>query len=185
MAAIRSWRQWRPLARLAGDRSGVSAVEFALILPILLALYLGGNELGHALTIDRKVTHVTSAVADLVTQAKTISNSEMTNILDAAESIMTPYLTTDLKIKVSFVTIDADSVATVVWSDARNDTAFAPGTEIQLPAGIKQPDTYLIVSEVHYNYVPIIGYVMTGNFDLSDTFYLRPRLSETIARTAT
>lgn len=185
MTAVRLSRLFRPFSRLASDRSAVSAVEFALILPILLALYLGGNELGHALTIDRKVTHVTSAVGDLVTQAKTISNSEMTNILDAAEAVMTPYATTELKIKVSLVKIDANGDATVEWSDARNDTAFTPGVAIQIPAGIKQANTYLIVSEVHYNYEPIIGYVMTGNFDLTDTFYLRPRLSETIARTAT
>ena len=61
---------WR---RLAGDQRAVSAVEFALILPIMLLLLFGGVELGDALTIDRKVTHVTSTISDLVAQSKTIT----------------------------------------------------------------------------------------------------------------
>ena len=32
------------LTRLAGDERGVSAVEFALLLPVMLTLYLGGVE---------------------------------------------------------------------------------------------------------------------------------------------
>ncbi len=60
--------------RFAGDRKGVSAVEFALILPLMLALYFGGIELGDALTIKRKVTRVTSSLSDLVTQSTTISD---------------------------------------------------------------------------------------------------------------
>jgi hypothetical protein len=31
----------------------------------------------------------------------------------------------------------------------------------------------VIWSEVHYNYVPTIGYVVTGALDLSDQIYMR------------
>ena len=69
---------WRPFRRFAKDARGVSAVEFALILPLMLTLYLGGNELTHALTIARKVTHATSSLGDLVTQTKAVSAADMT-----------------------------------------------------------------------------------------------------------
>ena len=46
---------WRPLRRFWMDGHGVSAVEFALIVPILLSLYFGAVEVGQALIINRKV----------------------------------------------------------------------------------------------------------------------------------
>jgi Flp pilus assembly protein TadG len=172
--------------RITRDRSGVSAVEFALILPIMLTIYLGGNEFGHALTINRKVTHVTSTIADLVGQSKTITDADMTNIFNAAASIVTPYPTTNLKLRVSVIKIDATGKATVEWSDARNDTARAKNDVVTtlLPAGVKQNNTYLVMAEVVYPYTPMIGYVLTGTKNLSEVVYLRPRLSASVTRKA-
>jgi Flp pilus assembly protein TadG len=172
----------RPMQRLAGDRSGVAAVEFALLLPIMLSLYFGAVEIGDAYTIDRKVTHITSSLADLVTQSRTISNADMDNILDATASIITPYDDGLLRIKVSGVSIDADGKATVAWSDARNDTPLAKDSVITLPAAVNEPNTFVVTAEVHYTYTPMIGYVLTGSFDMKDQFYLRPRLTETVKR---
>ena len=172
------------VGRLGADQTGVSAVEFALILPLMITLLFGAVELGDGLTISRKVTHVTAALNDLVTQAKTITNADMTNIINAATSIITPYDPTKLKIKVSEIKIDANSVATVVWSDASNDVALTPNTSFTVPAGVSQPSIYLIATEVHYSYKPTFGYVMTGTYDIKNFFYLRPRLTTNIARTA-
>ena len=174
----------RPLKRLAGDRSGLAATEFALLLPLMLGLYLGAVELGDALSINRKVTHVTSSLSDLVTQSRTISDADMKNILDAAASVIVPYSSGLLQIKVSGVSIDSEGKATVAWSDARNDTPLAKNSTIALPAAVKQPNSFVVTAEVHYSYTPMIGYVLTGTFDLMDQFYLRPRLSETINRVA-
>lgn len=185
MNAMIAWLR-RPLIRFGRDRRGVSAVEFALILPVMLTIYLGGNQLSHALTISRKVTHVASALGDLVTQSKNITNSDMTNILGAAASVMYPYPTASvLTIKISGVTIDSNGKATVTWGDQLNTTALTPGTVVALPSAVDVPSTFLVVAEVHYAYTPTIGYVMTGTFDLHDQFYLRPRLSDTITRSAT
>ena len=43
------------LSSLAGDQRGVSAVEFALLLPLMLALYLGVVEVSQGIGADRKV----------------------------------------------------------------------------------------------------------------------------------
>ena len=46
----------RALRRFARDRGAVSAMEFAIILPVMLLLYIGGVELGDGLQIQFKVT---------------------------------------------------------------------------------------------------------------------------------
>ena len=168
--------------RFGNDQSGLAALEFALILPIMLALYLGGVEIGDALTIKRKVTSVTSSLSDLVTQAKVIDDNDMNNIFDAAASIITPYDENKLRIKVSGVAIDSKGKATVAWSDARNDTPLAKNSTVTLPAGVDQKDSFIVTTEVHYDYQPTFGYVLTGIFDLTDQFYLRPRLSAEVDR---
>lgn len=171
--------------RLAADQRGLSALEFALILPVMLALFFGAVELGDALIIDRKVNLVTSTLADLVTQSKTITDTDMANIFGAATSIMTPYSSTTLKIKVTGVNIDANSNATVSWGYAQNDTALAKGSSVTLPTALVLPSTFLVLSEVHYPYTPTIGYVMTGTYDLTDKFYLNPRLSAKVCQNTT
>ena len=174
------------IARLARDRRGVSAVEFALILPIMLALYFGTDELGNGLTIERKVTHVSSTLSDLVTQATTISDNDMTNILNAAASVATPYSTSLLTIRISELYVDANGKATVQWSDVYNTTKLSVGAVVNIPASLKATTSaYLVTAEIHYSYKPTIGYVMTGTFDIHDQFYLRPRLSDSgITRTS-
>jgi hypothetical protein len=50
------------LKRFLSDRNGVSAVEFALLLPLMLLFYFGTVETGAALAVHRKVQVVVSSV---------------------------------------------------------------------------------------------------------------------------
>ena len=173
----------RWLRRLASDRRAVSAVEFALVLPVMVTIYLGGNEVGNELTISREVGHVASTVGDLVAQCKQISNSDMTNILTAASSVVAPYSTTLLKIKVSGITVSSSNVATVTWSDEFQDTALTVNSVVTLPTALQTASSFVVMAEVHYAYTPYIGYVLTGTFDLTTKIYFAPRNSTTISRT--
>ena len=69
----------RRLRRLIGDERGVSAVEFAMLLPLMLTLYLGAVEVSQGIGADRKVTLTARTIADLVSQVSSIGNSDMTN----------------------------------------------------------------------------------------------------------
>ena len=44
------------------------------------------------------------------------------------------------------------------------------------------PNSYVVAAEAHYPFTPGIGYVLTGTFNLSSTYYLRPRLVDCINR---
>ena len=172
------------LARCRLDERGVSAVEFALLLPLLVTLYLGGVETSQGITIDRKVTLVARTVADLSSQVTSISNSDMTNILAAASSVVAPYSTGNLKVTVSQVTIDANGRATITWSDTKNGTARTVGSTVTLPTALNVASSSLIWSEVQYAYKPTVGYLITGTMTLKDQIYMRPRLSDSVTRTS-
>jgi Flp pilus assembly protein TadG len=169
---------------LAGDQRGVSAVEFALILPLMLTLYLGAVELSQGVGADRKVTMTARSVADLVSQVSNITNAGMTDSLNAASAVMAPFPITNLKVTVSSVKIDANSKATIEWSDTLNGAARAVNSTVTLPAALVVPNTWLIWSEAQYSYKPTIGYVVSGTLTLKDQSFMAPRLSSSVTRSA-
>jgi Flp pilus assembly protein TadG len=174
----------RQIARFSGDRSGMSAVEFAMLLPLMVTLYLGSVEISQGISVNRKVTLTARALADLTSQPTKITNADMTNILNAAAAVMNPFPNGPLKATVTQISIDATGKATVVWSDTLNGTARTAGQVISLPAALAVPNTSLIFGEVQYNYKPTIGYVVTGTLTLKDQMYMRPRQSNSITRSA-
>jgi Flp pilus assembly protein TadG len=162
----------RGVARFAKARSGLAAVEFAMLLPIMMTLYLGCVEITTAVATQRKVTLTARALADLPSQFTAVTNADMTNILNAASDIIAPYTAAQLKSVISELAIDANGQATVVWSDTLNGTARTVG------------NTYLLLGEAQYSYTPSYGYVVTGTLSLSDQIYMRPRQSSSVARKA-
>jgi Flp pilus assembly protein TadG len=174
----------RRLARFLRDRRGVSAVEFALLLPLMMTLYLGSFETTQGIATSRKVTLTAHTLADLSSQYTAITNADMSNILNAAAAIMAPYPVNGMQAVVSELSINAQGQATVAWSDTLNGTARAVGQVVPIPTSLAVPNTYLLLSEVQYSYNPTYGYVLTGPLTLSDLMYMRPRQSTSIARTA-
>ena len=172
------------LRGLAGDASGVSAVEFALLLPVMVTLYLGTVEVSQGIAADRKVSLTARTVADLVSQVSSISNADMTSSLNASSAVMSPFAASNLKVTVSSVKVDANGNATIAWSDTLGGSARTVGSTVNLPTALKVANSYLIWSEVQYSYTPTIGYLISGTLALKDQIYMRPRLSDSVARTA-
>jgi Flp pilus assembly protein TadG len=170
------------LRRFRSDRGGVAAVEFSLLLPVMLAIYLGGVEVGDGFAIDTRVTLVARSVTDLATQYVTIDNQDMSTILGASTQIVAPYASANITVTVSEVTTDSSGNGTVTWSDSLNGSARAVGSKITLPTSLKTPNISLIFGEVSYAYTPALGYVITGTITMSDSFYMMPRLTNSVTR---
>ncbi len=113
------------LAALARDTHGVSAVEFALILPVMITMYIAMVEFSDALTVDRRVTAVASAASDLTAQTEEVTASSMDDIFTAATSIMLPYSAKPISIVLTSVVADSKNDTTVGWSCAYNGAAHS------------------------------------------------------------
>lgn len=93
----------RRLRRLRRDNRGVAAVEFALLLPLMVTLYLGSTEITQGVLASRKMAIVSRTLSDIVAQAGTAADPScsgpgmcdalMTTIFAAATSIMSPFPT--------------------------------------------------------------------------------------------
>lgn len=165
----------RRTRQLVNARKGVSAVEFALIAPVLVIILLGSTEVSFMMQTDRKVTQAANALGDLVAQDTEITTGEMNDIFEAARAILEPNPTTGAKMRVTSLVDQGGGVLRVEWSRGKNMAAHAPGTSLTVPAGLVPPNGSVIISEMNYNYVSMFGQVAPGTTVLKDTFYLRPR----------
>jgi Flp pilus assembly protein TadG len=182
---------WLRVRRSAGgllrDRSGIAAVEFAVIVPIMLVMFFGTVEFSSAVAIDRKVTLMARTLANLTSQGLSVNNTTLTGYFNASNAIMTPYsgpLYPAPNTTVSELYIDpATGAARVQWSQGSQPRTV--GTPVAIPASLISldaqgkiiPQQYLIFSEVNFLYTPTVGYVMTSGVSLSDVAYTRPRQS--------
>ena len=174
----------RFLRKLARDKRGVSAVEFALIAPAMVASYFGMAEITQALLAERKAAHAASAIGDLVAQSSSVSSSDVTDIFEIASTIMKPYSTTTLKMRVSSLTADSGGTPKVDWSSGSGLTALTTGATVTgVPTGVIAAGQSLVMSEVTYSYDSPVDLMMPNAVTFSRKFYLRPRKSDKVAKT--
>ena len=172
----------RFLRGFSDDRGGVSAVEFAIILPFMLTLYLGGAEVGDGLAIQFKATLAARTVADLASQYQSIDGPTMTQILGAAATVVTPYSAGNMTVTVSELQITkGNSSASVQWSCSLNGTPRSTGSSFPLPLALQSlPSGYVILGEVNYPYTPSMGYVITGTINMYEDTIFFPRMSNSV-----
>jgi len=171
------------LRRLKRDARGVALLEFAFVAPILLVLFVGGYQVMDATSAYRKVTRTVRTLADLTSQSTSLTTAQADQILNTSNKVMAPYPTANAVLRISQVQVSATGVATITWSRAVNGTGYVAGSVATLPAGLNQPNTYLIYAEINYNYVPNVASSILGPIPLRDTILMSPRNSNQIPLT--
>ncbi len=166
----------RHAAALPSNCSGLAAVEFAMIIPLMAMLLLGTYEFSAGVAIDRKVTIVARTLSDLTSQNTSVDDNKLTNFFNASGAIMSPYPSTPVEGTITELYINPSTLkARVQWS--KGTSVHAPGDIIEIPDALKVGDTYLIYSEVKYKYVPSVAWFINkvSGIVLSDISYTRPR----------
>lgn len=171
-----------PLRRIQKDDRGMSSVEFALLLPVMTAMYFGAVELSAALIADRKATAVASTAADLAAQSMVLNNAQIADIFGASTAILEPFDGTGTRIILSSVSDHGGGNYRVDWSDALNATAYARGASYTVPDDLIIGNGSVIVAEVTYTYSSTMGKYLTGDLVMEDVFYARPRRTLVVAR---
>lgn len=180
----------RRLGRFASEERGVAAVEFSLILPIMITLWIGGVEVTNALSVDRRVNAFAASMGDLVARSKMISYDQVTDIFDLSEAAMFPYQDSGMSLRITAIDIDNTGTAKVAWSRARGTglPAYTKTTNVNSsvptalrPAGVGV--SQLIMAETEKDYTPAIGYLIVkslGEITLDGRMFFVPRLTNQI-----
>ncbi len=207
----------RRICRRAGDfatdTDGVSLVEFAFMLPILMIVLLMVVSLSHMMMIDRKVTITAQATADLISQRAAVDSDDIAEFRLAAELMMQPYAPT-FDIAVSHVAFSLPvggnpggvplMSAPESWVALINSATEIPTTDVEAaangdyiskPAGaitgaLGTPGDALIMLRMTYTYrsvwvgdISLWGFNIPANLTFTKYTYARPRLNRQIAST--
>ncbi|HWA91232.1 MAG TPA: TadE/TadG family type IV pilus assembly protein [Rhizomicrobium sp.] len=173
----------KTLNRFRAAKSGLAAIEFALILPAMLALLFGSIEVTNILIVKSDTTNIASTAADLVAQESTVSNSDITNVFNALNALVYPYSATGMRVVITSVIDDGKGGGKVGWSDTNSGTARTKGAAVTVPTGLITTGGSVIMAEVTYSYTTPSTYLVKLPVTLSNTFYSHPRRVAQIART--
>jgi len=179
--------------RFTVSTRGIAAVEFAMIVPVLLILLLASFDAGRAIALYMKVRASTFTLASITNQYSTSTNgiqtATMTTITNASARVLDPYPLSAVVEKITQVKATSLTAATVSWSYSLNGTAYSQGAAWTLPSQFRTMNgaisgsacnsfpCYYILAEVAYTYTPMFGAFITGPITLSDTVYVTPRSS--------
>jgi len=183
--------------RFKRDGRGVAVVEFALVVPVMLTLYVGAMEASLLITLDRKVQSVAGAVGDLVARTDgAVSSDQLRDYFQAASGIMTPYPPTDLKQLVTLIEVADNGAANVVWSREYANGVLSIGTTHKVNTTYVLPkemtliaqnstNKFVVASEAMSSYKPLYGFVFDKAIPLYRENFYTPRSGKTITTDAT
>jgi Flp pilus assembly protein TadG len=194
--ALKLWRDLRRVQRdFARDRCAVAAIEFAFILPLMLVSFFGAVNFSQGLAVSRKVTLTASALANLTSEMPNngniapISDPDLQNNFTAGLYIINPYQTAPTHAQITELYVDKSGNASVQWSKGATfpngavqatlvNSGHNVGDIVTIPTALATPHTYLILSEVSYQFTPMADYgglMSMAGVNLSDIAYSRPR----------
>lgn len=200
----------RAFRRFRRDRKGLAAVEFALILPVMVTLFFGIIELSTALAARTDVINIASIAADLVAQDNAMSGSDMTNVYNAATATLYPYNTTpntndksSLTLNIYSIIDNGSATGKVDWGCTCTAGTCTAITSTVAPSGstggtliaqsytdpaTNQNPAYggpgsVILAVVSYTYYsPVTKKLILGAVTMGNSFYSKPRRVQKITK---
>ena len=168
------------------DVRGISALEFALILPVGLTLLYGTAEAGYVMLLDRKITAAVQSTGDLIAQETQVTDDVLRGITGIVNKILRPYPAGDLvTLSVASISLDPADNSTPIVDWIFPDVATSPLATggLGIPDGLLNTGTdSIIVTSISYPYSPRLTTNVFSPFIITDRAYLRPRSGGKIAK---
>ncbi|MCR6643953.1 MAG: pilus assembly protein [Terricaulis sp.] len=172
----------RKLRRFALAHGGHAAVEFAVLLPVMLLLLFGSVDLIDMMQANRRAQNTAASIADVVARDTEVTTEEVTGLWSAVNLLMFPSDGNDVKIRINSVLVVDGARAEVVWSEGHGISARASGEQVTLPDGMMQPGSSLIMAETEFSYRSPLGFLTPSARTFRHTIHRRSRLVDPIPR---
>ena len=184
------------LGRWAGARDGVAALEFALILPVMVGLLLGMASVSGGVNRDRKLALLSRSLADLTSRVSSVSTADLSDMFTAGTAILQPYTDSVASTQMVISSIGVTKTGnvytgSVLWSCGKNIPTTPAATDIKgrtpgdsypVPAGFTADKSFILV-ETLMPYTPGFGSVITGTLKLTEVTPWPVRNADYVTRT--
>ena len=163
---------------LTRDRSGMAAVEFALLLPIAITLFLGAFETTNAVMCYMKLISAADTAADLVAQQSSVTTATVNDYATASQLVMSPFPTGSLGLVFASVKWNSSGTASVDWQQDVGASAMTNASIITLatsPVILGNANESVVVVQAKYTYTSPFAKVLPLTFNFSQNAFSKPR----------
>jgi Flp pilus assembly protein TadG len=196
-------RLGRAVARLARERGAVSAVEFALVLPVLICLMMGTVEMNRLAMTGKKAVAAANAIGEMLSSSQTPPTAAELQFISDSGMLIDPQVLTDAQVQgvnwwsimtstftsvvfrptVAGCTVRCRYTANVAWSAGaqrrpcgplQSVTNGSPYSPTTLPLSLFGPGSTIVVDS-QYAYRPLFGDRIAGPRTITRSAYFAPR----------
>ena len=169
------------IRRYFRDSDGSAAVEASFIIPILIVLFFGTMDMGRAVMTNQKTIKASQVAADLITREIQVSDSDVTEAIDAATLSLQPYDDDNLEFDIISVRFLEDSTPEIVWRETTPGMT-AINDVIARVTPIAAPGSGVVVVVARYEYEPIVAGLVLDSIPMEEVAFARGRRSEVVCR---
>lgn len=164
-------------------RQGLAALEFAIMLPMMLMLLFGAVDLIDLLQANRRVQNAAASLSDVIARDTEVDDNEVAGLWSALDVLMFPDSGATMQIRISSISVESAATARVEWSEAHGGmTPRNAGETIDLPAAMMNAGTSVIYAETDYVYHAPTGFLLSGPVHIRHQAYRRSREVDPIPR---
>jgi Flp pilus assembly pilin Flp len=173
------------IRRIWRNDRGVSAIEFALLAPILSTLFIGCIEVTFKIWSTQKAEKLAVTMADVIAQSQNVSKADIDALTGSVDKIMDPFpfgLNGAVYITSVYRAQD-ETVAKVNWQCPHvgnlevESKIGEKGDDAVLPSGFTLAERdNVIIAEVFYKYEPIAPGVLFDEQVIYRRAMFKPRL---------
>jgi len=159
---------------------GVAAVEFALIVPTLMVLFIGTFEASNLIRVKMKFDAAAPAVASLVALQNPSKTGTLTSdFCSGAADMMAPFSTSGLNVQVASVT-NYNGTTTVDWTANCGNMSNPKSATVLATGLVPSSGDSVIVVQTSYTYEAPISLVLKSSYTFQNVGYARPRDNSTL-----
>lgn len=176
-------------------RAGVAAIEFALMLPVLLIIAAGLIECVNMVVLDRKVALTSQAAVDMLSRSTTIDDTDLANLRVATGLMMHPYAD---DFSATLVVVKYDGSGSPLIDEGPGSDGTGTGqydiqgldalarTELRENAeGLGLGDDQVLMVRIRATYQPVLGNLLPLRPRMATVSYMRPRPQDPVQVAAT
>lgn len=174
------------------SQRGVSAVEFALIAPLMMLMMFGASEVSQAVSVDRKVTLAASTLGDLAAQTDRVTCADLAQIANVTRGVFAPYTATNPSLVVASIALQGGTPK-VEWSqeidstggcaNVSNSHSLKVGNTVAVDTGLFATNGGVVIGEVTLQYTSLGTSFISNTTTMRERFYFRPRKSSKLCLT--
>lgn len=160
------------------DERGVSALEAAMLFPVLFSMLMAIYDLGQGVVINQKTVAASQIIADLISRNEVVNMDLINDITIGGSLALEPYSKVPFGYDVVSIEFDEDGDPIILWRVTNNMDENDGAVDSTI--GLGEEGEGVVAVSVVYSYEPFFTNFVVNSFDMKEVAFLRGRKSVTV-----